>query len=100
MHKAQEFKELSKGVAEKYQEWHKAVFDESKSPFDKKTMELIALAVSAAIRCSYCIEAHGQKAKGFGATEEEIAKVVQIASVVGAGSAIAYGLEALDEKKE
>ncbi|MDP3917290.1 MAG: carboxymuconolactone decarboxylase family protein [Nanoarchaeota archaeon] len=95
MKKAGVFKKLSGNVGEKYQEWHNAVFDES-SPFDKKTMELMALTASAAIKCSYCIESHAEKAKSFGASQEEIAKAIEIASVVGAGSVISYGLEGLD----
>ncbi len=98
--KAKKFTEVSGDIAAEYQTWHKAVFDESNSPFDKKTMELIALSVSSGIRCGYCIESHGNKAKKFGATPEEIAKVIQIASVVGAGSTISYGMDALDASDE
>jgi AhpD family alkylhydroperoxidase len=94
--KAAKFMKESKSVAEEYEKWHKAVFDEKKSPLDAKTMELIALGASSVIRCSYCIESHGMKAKKYGASAEEIAKAVQIAAVVGAGSTISYGLEALD----
>lgn len=95
MKKAGKFKKLAGDVGKKYNDWHSAVFSED-SPFDKKTMELMALSASAAIRCSYCVESHSAKAKSFGATPEEIAKVIEIASVVGAGSTISYGLEALD----
>jgi len=96
MKKAGKFKKLSGKVAKSYQEWHKSVFDEGDNPFDKKMSELIALASAASIRCSYCIDSHSQKAKSFGATPEEIAKTIQIASVVGAGSTISYGLEGLE----
>ena len=99
VNKEQAFMGLSKEVKELYQKWHSAVFDEKKSPFDRKTMELMALAASAVLRCKYCVESHSYKAKKAGATQEEIAKAIQIASVVGAGSAISYGVEALDAKK-
>jgi len=93
--KAAQFKKLGGDVVKKYQDWHRSVFKDEK-PFDKKTMELMALSASAAIRCSYCVDSHSQKAKAAGATQEEITKVVEIASIVGAGSTISYGLEGLD----
>ena len=93
--KAGQFKKLGDDVATKYQEWHKAVFQDQ-DQFDKKTLELMALSASAAIRCSYCVDSHSQKAKAAGATQEEIAKVIEVAAIVGAGSTISYGLEALD----
>lgn len=96
MKKASAFDNLSGEVGTNYKEWHSSVFDEEESPFNRKIMELMALAASSAIRCHYCVESHGQKARKHGASEEEIAKAVQIASVVGAGSTVSYGLEALE----
>lgn len=96
LQKAGNFKKLSKEVADAYTAWHKTVFGNEKL-FDKKTMELFALCASCAIKCSYCIESHSQKAREFGATEDEITKVVQIASVTGSGSVISYGIEALSK---
>jgi len=82
------------GFGKKYTEWHKSVFSEG--PFDKKTKELIALAAGSIIHCAYCIDSHSQKARAAGATPEEIAKVVEIAAIVGAGSTISYGLDGLE----
>lgn len=99
MKKAGRFKELSGEVADTYKAWQKSVMDEEGSPFDRKTMELMGLAAAAAVQCKYCVEAHSQKAKKHGATQEEMAKAIQIASVVGAGSTVAYGLEGLDAEE-
>ena len=92
--KEQHFGTIDKGVKDAYQAWHKAVFTEG--VFDMKTMELMALSVSAVIRCKYCVESHSYKAKKAGATQEELAKAIQIAAVIGAGSTISYGIEGLD----
>jgi len=54
------------------------------------------LAASAAAQCPYCVHTHGQKAAKHGASKEEIAHTVQLASEVKAGAAMAYGLEALE----
>lgn len=95
MKNSAKFKELSGEVAEVYKEWHRRVFETG--PIDRKLKELIALAASSAIRCEYCIESHSQKARAFGATQEEIVKAIQIGSVVSAGSTISYGVKSLEE---
>ena len=52
-----------------------------------------ALAVSAALKCQYCIPAHKQFALDAGATEEEIKIAVNIAAHVASGSTLFYGNE-------
>lgn len=52
---------------------------------DKKTKELLLLAVASAYRCSFCIEKHMQGAFEAGATKEEITETLLIA-VLEAGS--------------
>lgn len=96
--KAKHFESLSDEVADAYYSFKDSV--EESEPFDEKTKELLALAASIGQQCSYCIDAHSRKAKKAGATEEEIAKVVQLAAVVGAGARISYGVEALDVPEE
>lgn len=92
---AQKFRENTPSeVLEGYENWQEAV--DEHSGFDDKTRELIALAAGAASKCKFCIHSHGQKALRHGATEEEIAATVQLASKVAAGATMAYGLEALE----
>ena len=67
----------------------------SNSPFDKKTNELLLLAVSCAIQCAYCIDTHGKKAKALGASDKEIAFTIQAAATIKHGATIAYGVNAL-----
>jgi AhpD family alkylhydroperoxidase len=69
----------------------KALYKESDIP--EKYAELIALAVSAALKCQYCIPAHKQFALDAGATEEEIKIAVNIAAHVASGSTLFYGNE-------
>tara|TARA_B100000575_G_scaffold253239_1_gene221700 strand:+ start:306 stop:704 length:399 start_codon:yes stop_codon:yes gene_type:complete len=69
----------------------KALYKESDVP--EKYAELIALAVSAALKCQYCIPAHKQFALDAGATEEEIKIAVNIAAHVASGSTLFYGNE-------
>jgi AhpD family alkylhydroperoxidase len=64
--------------------------------FDKKTRELIALAVSITLRCDGCITVHTQEATKAGATKEEIAEALGIAVAINAGAALVYSTRTLD----
>jgi len=52
---------------------------------DKKTIELIATAVSICVDCSPCTDFHITEAVEQGATSEEINKVFKIVMAVSAG---------------
>ena len=56
---------------------------------------LISIAVALTTQCSYCIDAHAKNAARAGATREEIAEAVFIASALRAGAAVGHGLLAL-----
>jgi AhpD family alkylhydroperoxidase len=43
---------------------------------DPKVKELIGLAISAHIKCRYCIYFHSQVARAYGATDEELREAV------------------------
>ncbi|GBC60558.1 carboxymuconolactone decarboxylase family protei n [Desulfonema ishimotonii] len=51
---------------------------------DKKTKELICVAVSAVTGCGYCLEAHRAMALQAGITEEEITAAVEVAAMMSA----------------
>ncbi len=52
----------------------------------------MAIAVALTTQCPYCIELHRQGAVKAGATEQELAEVVQVAAALRAGGAITHGL--------
>ncbi|AJF60967.1 TPA: carboxymuconolactone decarboxylase family protein [Candidatus Woesearchaeota archaeon] len=87
------FLDETKEAAEAYKQYQKALSDTS--PFDKKTNELIMVAVSAALQCDYCIETHSKRAKLAGATDKEIAFAVHLAASVKHGATVSYGVKAL-----
>jgi len=57
----------------------------------KKHKELIALAVALTTQCPYCLEVHRNAAKAAGATAEELAETVFIATALRAGAALTHG---------
>lgn len=64
------------------------------------TKELIALAISIAVRCEGCITFHVHDALKAGASREEIVEAIGVAVLMGGGPSLVYGsnaLEALDQ---
>lgn len=62
---------------------------------DKKTKELIALAIGVSQRCDGCIGFHVKALKNLGATREEIAEVMGMCVYMGGGPALMYAADAL-----
>lgn len=63
---------------------------------DSKTKELIALAISVAIRCDDCIAFHVKAALQQGASREEVTEALGMAVYMGAGPSVMYATHALD----
>ena len=59
---------------------------------DAKTRDLIALAVSAQIPCTYCVYAHLKDARAHGASESEIREAVATAATVRQWSTVLNGM--------
>jgi AhpD family alkylhydroperoxidase len=73
----------------------KSAAERSDGVIPAKYRELICIAVALTTQCSYCIDAHAKNAVAAGATREEIAEAVFIASALRAGAAVGHGLLAL-----
>ncbi|WP_425050379.1 carboxymuconolactone decarboxylase family protein [Psychromarinibacter sp. S121] len=58
--------------------------------------ELIALAIGIAQRCVDCIGFHVQAAAKAGATRDDVADVIGVATLMGGGPAYMYGVKALE----
>jgi AhpD family alkylhydroperoxidase len=65
-----------------------------------KVRELIALAVAVTLRCDGCITVHTEDAIKRGATKEEIAEALGVATTVNAGAALSYSARVMDAFKE
>lgn len=63
---------------------------------EKKTKELIALAIGITARCDGCLAYHARAAARYGATREEILETISVAVYMGGGPSMIYGAEALD----
>lgn len=75
-------------VMEGFGEIHKA--DVATRALDRKTKELMALAISIVVRCDDCIPWHINDSLEAGATRDEIADALGVAILMGGGPAMIY----------
>ncbi len=62
---------------------------------DKKTKELIALAIGVSTRCDGCIGFHAKALVDLGATKEEIEETLAMAIYMGGGPSLMYAADAI-----
>lgn len=81
------------GVMRRFWEHARAVMQPG--ALDAKTKELVYLAVSVANGCQYCTASHTHLAKSKGATEQELAELVEVVALALEGNSYAtfYGQE-------
>jgi AhpD family alkylhydroperoxidase len=61
---------------------------------DAKTKELIALALSVAVRCDPCIGFHAKALVKNGATRQELDEMLAVATYMGGGPSLMYAASA------
>ena len=66
---------------------------------DPKTIELISIGVSAAIRCEHCLRMHVRIAEKLGIPKEEILDAILIAGTLSNATVLAYATRVLDSEE-
>jgi AhpD family alkylhydroperoxidase len=85
-------RELRHAIPDVYKgfgEFHNAAFADGE--IDRKTKELIALAIAVSQRCDGCIASHSEGAARAGATRQEAAEAIGVAMLMNGGPATIYG---------
>ena len=70
------------------------------SPLDPKYVELISMAVGAALKCPHCTGYHMQAAIKMGATREEVLEVILLSGMISNSSVLANAYRIIDDKLE
>jgi AhpD family alkylhydroperoxidase len=65
---------------------------------DAKTVELIYIGVSAALKCPHCLKMHIRVAQRLGVTKEEIFDAILIAGTLSNAAVLAEGTRAMDSE--
>ncbi len=76
-------------MGDKFFNWYSSV-TEGDTALTEREKALIALAVSHAIQCSYCIDAYTTNSLQAGADEEQMMEAVHVAAAVKAGTTLIY----------
>lgn len=88
------FSEMEKGNKElwdKFMSYYGAVFAEGK--LTEREKALIALAVSHAVQCPYCIDSYTQTCLEKGSNIEEMTEAVHVACAIRGGASLAHGVQ-------
>jgi AhpD family alkylhydroperoxidase len=85
----------SPALGRAFQVYHDAVTEQSS--LDRKTIELIKLAVSSVLRCPHCTEDHIEKALEAGASRQEVSDALHLSALQGAGTQLYWTLETFEK---
>jgi alkylhydroperoxidase/carboxymuconolactone decarboxylase family protein len=90
--------EFQKELADKFFDYYGSVFAEG--ALSAKEKSLIALAVSHAIQCPYCIDAYSQDGLEKGVTEQQMMEAVHVATAIRGGASLVHGVQMMNKVKE
>ncbi|MDA8692415.1 arsenosugar biosynthesis-associated peroxidase-like protein [Saprospiraceae bacterium] len=90
--------EFQKEYGDKFFDWYSTVFQEGALTAREKA--LIALAVSHAVQCPYCIDAYSSICLTKGADEEQMMEAVHVAAAIKSGATLVYGVQMMNHVKK
>lgn len=82
---------VNKDLADKFFAYYGAVM--GAGALNEREKALIALAVSHALKCPYCIDAYTTTSLQKGATEEQMNEAVHVAAAMAAGISLVHGVQ-------
>jgi alkylhydroperoxidase/carboxymuconolactone decarboxylase family protein len=85
-------------LADKFFSYYGEVFKDSALSAREKS--LIALAVSHAVQCPYCIDAYSNDAFEKGWSEEQMMEAVHVASAIKGGAVLVHGVQMMNKVKD
>ena len=91
---SQTLAEAQPAVMKEFQALHQVAG--ASATLDRKTKELMALAISVTHGCDDCIAHHVKNAMEAGATREEFADTLGVAVLMGGGPAMIYASHAIE----
>lgn len=90
--------EWQKELGDKYFDYYGSVFKEGALTAREKS--LIALAVSHAVQCPYCIEAYTKDLLKKGVDEEQMMEAVHVTAAIKSGAALVHGVQMMNVVKD
>lgn len=93
-----DIKDFQPDLAKKFFAWYGDVFQEGALTAREKS--LIALAVSHAVQCPYCIDAYTKDTLQKGCDEEQIMEAVHVAAAIRGGASLVHGVQMMNKANE
>ena len=90
--------EFQKPLADKFFSYYGEVFKDSELTAKEKS--LIALAVSHAVQCPYCIDAYSSDAFEKGWSESQMMEAVHVACAIRGGASLVHSVQMMNKVKE
>ena len=90
--------EFDKELGDKFFDYYGEVFKEGALTAREKS--LIALAVSHAVQCPYCIDAYTSDTIEKGCTEEQLMEAVHVAAAIRGGASLVHGVQMMEKTKK
>ncbi len=87
--------DYDKELADKFFDWYGAVFEEGALTAREKA--LIALGVSHAVQCPYCIDAYTEESLKFGINKEQMMEAVHVASAIRGGASLVHSVQMMNK---
>jgi len=85
-------------LAKKFFDWYGDVFQEG--ALTQREKALIALAVSHAVQCPYCIDAYTVDSLAKGADEEQMMEAIHVAAAIKGGAVLVHGVQMMNKAQE
>ena len=95
------FGEIADGasdLAKKFFAYYGSVFEDGALTAREKA--LIALAVSHAVQCPYCIDAYSTSCLEKGADVEQMTEAVHVATAIRGGASLVHGIQMLEHVRK
>jgi len=90
--------DLQEELGTKFFDWYGSVFKPGALTAREKA--LIALAVSHAVQCPYCIDAYTDSCMKKGADEEQMMEAVHVAAAIKGGAVLVHGVQMMNEMED
>jgi alkylhydroperoxidase/carboxymuconolactone decarboxylase family protein len=84
-----------KDLADKFFSWYGDVFAEGALTAREKS--IIALAVSHAVQCPYCIDAYSTDCLQKGVNKEQMMEAVHVAAAIRGGASLVHGVQMMNK---
>lgn len=82
-------------MGKKFFDWYGNVF-KGDTALTEREKSLIALAVSHAVQCPYCIDAYTSGCLEKGADEEQMMEAIHVAAAIKSGATLVYGVQMMN----